>query len=116
MRKHMSMREKGFKYCKVCKKAFDQNDHLVEHEDSHITSGKGYECTEKLPNNTLCGCKCKAHGSLQTHMNNAHQKKLSQGSYTKNEKVTWETLEEYKALIATKDPVGMYLVTDAPQK
>ena len=49
-------------------------------------------------------------------MNNAHKKKLSQGSYTKNENVTCETLKEYKACIATKEPVGMYKVTDAPQK
>ena len=70
----------------------------------------------KLPNDTLCGCQYKAHGSLQTHMNNAHKKKLSQGSYTKIENVTWETLEEYKACIPTKEPVGTYQVTDAPQK
>ena len=49
-------------------------------------------------------------------MNNAHKKKLSQGSFTKNENVTWETLKEYKACIATKEPVGMYQMTDAPQK
>ena len=112
----MNARDKGLIYCKVCKKAFDQKDHLVEHEDSYIASRKRYKCTVKLPNNTLCGCQYKACESLRTHMNNAHKKKLSQGSYTKNENVTWETLEEYKSHIATKEPVGMYQVTDAPQK
>ena len=85
----MNTHDKGLKYCKVCKKTFDEKDHLVEHEDSHITSGKRYNCTEKLPNDTLCSCQCK---------------------------VTWETLKEYKACIAAKEPVGTYQVTDAPQK
>ena len=66
----MNTHDKGLRYCKVCKKAFDQKDHIAEHEESHITSGKRYKCIEKLPNDTLCGCQYKACGSLQTHINN----------------------------------------------
>ena len=64
MKKHMNAHDKGLKYCKVCNKAFDKKDHLVEHEDSHIASGKRYKCTEKLPNDTLCSCQYQTHGSL----------------------------------------------------
>ena len=64
MKKHMKMHYKGLKYCKVCKKAFDQKNHLVEHKDSHITSQKRYKCMEKHSNDTLYGCQYKACGSL----------------------------------------------------
>ena len=46
----MNAHDKGLRYCKVCKKAFDQINHLVEHEDSHITSGKMYKCKMPLKN------------------------------------------------------------------
>ena len=95
--KHMSAHDKGLKYCKVCKKAFDQKDHRDEHEDSHIISSKRYKSTEKLPDDMICGCQYKAWGSLCTHITNAHHKKLSEASYLKNKDVTWETLDQFRA-------------------
>ena len=116
MKKHMTAHKKGLMYCKVCKKAFDQRDHKDEHEDSHIISSKRYKCTEKLPDDMICGCQYKAWGSLHTHITIAHHKKLSEARYLKNEDVTWETLDQFRAQTRPKEPVGTYQIKDAPTK
>ena len=110
----MSAHDKGLKYCKVCKKAFDQKDHKDEHEDSHIISGKRYKCTEKLPDDTICGCQYKAWGS--TRITNAHHKKLLEASYLKNEDMTWETLDHFRARTRPKELVGTYQIRDMSTK
>ena len=74
-----------------------QKDHKYEHEDSHIISGKRYKCTIKLPDEMICRCHYKAQGSLCIHITNAHHKKLSEAGYLKNEDVTWETLDQFRA-------------------
>ena len=42
--------------CQVCSKVYDDQDHLDEHEDSHVNDSR-YTCMVKLNNNQICGKK-----------------------------------------------------------
>ena len=49
--------------CHVCSKVYDDQDHLDEHEGSHINESR-YTCIVKLDNNQNCGKKYRIKGSI----------------------------------------------------
>ena len=54
MKKHYKVHseDKILEY-RVCPKVYDDQDHLDEHEDSHVNESR-YTCMVKLNNNQIC--------------------------------------------------------------
>ena len=78
--------------CQVCSKVYDDQDHLDEHEDSHINESR-YTCMVKLNNNQICRKKYRLKGSIRYHLKNAHKKQLNITYYTKDLNVTYDTMK-----------------------
>ena len=51
--KHSAAHKCGILYCKVCKKSYDDKNHLVEHEDKH-TKEHRYTCKETVEGVGVC--------------------------------------------------------------
>ena len=112
--KHSAAHKCGILYCKVCKKSYNDKNHLVEHEDKH-TKEHRYTCKETVEDVGVCNKTYQLQGSIRTHMRNAHNKPLLASNYhTKDEKdLTYETLQEYQKCTAKKTSIIPYTVNDA---
>ena len=69
MKKHYKVHsEDKILECHVCSKVYDDQDHLDEHEDSHINESR-YTCMVKLDNNQICGKKYRiVRSNLTIHL------------------------------------------------
>ena len=96
MKKHYKVHsEDKILECRVCSKLYDDQDHLDEHEDSHINESR-YTCMVKLNNNQIHGKKYRIKGSIRYHLKNAHKKQLDMTYYSKDLNMTCETCEQFK--------------------
>ena len=103
MQKHQKVhQEDRILRCCVCSKVYDDQDHLNEHEDSHLNESR-YTCIVKLDNNQNCGEKYRIKGSIQYHLKKAHKKPLDTVYCTKDANVTYERSEEFKLCTSKKD-------------
>ena len=115
IKKHHFAHKKGFQFCGVCSKMFEDKNHLKEHQDIHVLGGKHYKCLEKLEDGTVCGYVYSAKGSLCAHVKDKHGKPLAKSEYKRKENwdITWETLEAYNTRMeAVKEPTTGFTVTD----
>ena len=83
--------------CRVCYKPFDDSNHCEEHEDSHVLESK-YTCVI-IVNKELGAIYNKRYclkGNLRNHVTSVHKPlKLEAGTYTKDEKVTYESYDDF---------------------
>ena len=86
MKKHCNVHsEDKILECQICSKGYDDQDHLDEHEDSHVNESR-YTCMVKLDNNQICGKKYRRKSSIR-YLKNAHKKQLDMMYYTKDIKL-----------------------------
>ena len=81
IKKHHSAHKKGFHFCGVCSKMFEDINHLEEHQDICVIGGKCYKCLEKSEDGMVCGYVYSAKGSLHAHVNDKHGKPLAELEY-----------------------------------
>ena len=71
--------------CHVCSKQSEDKNHLDEHEDIHIISGKQYKCLEKSQDGTECGFLYSHKGSLRAHVKDKHGKTVAKLEYQRKD-------------------------------
>ena len=101
LKKHRVAHKKGLlSYC-VCSKQFEDKNHLDEHEDIHVVSGKHYKCLEKAQDGMECGSLYSHKGSLCVHVKDKHGKTVAKSEYQRkdDQDITWESLEVYNVRI-----------------
>ena len=64
LKKHRVAHKKGLLSCHMCSKQFEDKNHLDEHKDIHVVSGKHYRFLEKSQDGTECGSLYSHEGSL----------------------------------------------------
>ena len=100
LKKHRVAHKKGLLSCRMCSKQLEDKNHLDEHEDIHVVSGKHYKCLEKSQD-TECGSLYSNKGSLCAHVKDKHGKTMAKSEYQRkdDQDITWESLEVYNARI-----------------
>ena len=101
LKKHIFSHKKGLLSCCICSKQFEDKNHLDEHEDIHVVSGKHYKCLDITQNGMKCGSLYSHKGSLRARVKDKHGKTVAKSEYQRkdDQDITWESLEVYNTRI-----------------